>query len=476
MLRSILIGLDTPDHVGILTELGVRWARRFGATLEGLAIVDEPGIRAIEPLGSIGGAPGVNPVYYMGYENRMAEYRQRARELLAAFAGRCDESGVAHEEVTGVGSPHEVIGREAGARDLILMPLRSHFQFTAHEDEPDDGLVKRVLKDTPRPVVVVPETEPPDGPVAIAYDGSLQAERALSAFVATGLDGAGPVHVVSVDADPAEASRRAECACGYLTRHRGEATAHAIQSAAPPAVVILEEVRRLAPACWSWGPTASRSSASSSSARSPAASWPSARSRCCSTTEALAREPSHARPANDGPSRLLLVRRTSSGSAAHVQSRQPSWMAARLPGDRHGVESVDVDRSTGGGPGLGLVRRGRAGPPGAGRNPPLPEGVRRQAPQLGGSTGRGGRPRHHGRRCLPRLDQRRGGRPRRRRQAGLSLRRGQAHRDGEERAGGRGPQRRRAGRLAGAAGVRAKQLAPPPDPGRFLVEVVQGRT
>ena len=206
MLRSILIGLDTPDHVGTLTELGVRWARRFGATLEGLAIVDEPGIRAIEPLGSIGGTPGVNPVYYMGYENRMAEYRQRAEELLAAFAKRCGEAGVVHEEVTGVGAPHEVIGREAGARDLILMALRTHFQFTVHEDEPDDGLVKRVLKDTPRPVVVVPETEPPDGPVVIAYDGSLQAERALSAFVATGLGGAGPVHVVSVDADPAGAS------------------------------------------------------------------------------------------------------------------------------------------------------------------------------------------------------------------------------------------------------------------------------
>ena len=125
------------------------------------------------------------------------------------------------------------------------MPLRSHFQFTVHEDEPDDGLLKRVLKDTPRPVVVVPETEPPDGPVVVAYDGSLQAEHALSAFVATGLNGTGPVHVVSVNAESAEASRRGERARQELAQHRVEATVHAIQSAAPPAVVILEEVRRL---------------------------------------------------------------------------------------------------------------------------------------------------------------------------------------------------------------------------------------
>jgi nucleotide-binding universal stress UspA family protein len=245
MLRSILIGLDTSEHVGALAEMGVRWARRFGAAMTGLAVVDEQGIRAIEPLGSIGGRPGVNPVYYMGYENRMEEHRHRAAGLLADFAARCDRAGVGHEEVTGVGAPHEVIAREAGARDLILLPLRSHFQFTAHEDEPDDGLLKRILKDTPRPVVVVPDSAAPEGPVVVAYDGSLQAERALAAFEATGLGGAGPVHIVGIDTDPAEATRRAERGRHFLELHGIQAKSHAVQSAAPPAVVILEEIRRL---------------------------------------------------------------------------------------------------------------------------------------------------------------------------------------------------------------------------------------
>jgi nucleotide-binding universal stress UspA family protein len=247
VLRSILIGLDTSEHVEQLVELGVHWSRRFGATLVGLAIVDEPGIRAIEPLGPIGGTPGVNPVYYMGYENRMEEHRQRAERLLAEFAVHCGQAGVPHEQITGIGSPHEQIAREAGARDLIVLPPRSHFQFTAQEEEPDDGLLRRVLKDTPRPVVVVPESTSttPDGPVVIAYDGSLQAERALSAFEATGLGGTGPVHVVSIDADPAEATRRAGHARQFLALHGVQAQAHAMTSDAPPAVVILEEARRL---------------------------------------------------------------------------------------------------------------------------------------------------------------------------------------------------------------------------------------
>ncbi len=244
MIRSILIGLDTSEHVGALAEMGIRWGRRFDATLVGLAIVDEPGIRALEPLGPVGGTPGVNPVYYVGYDNRMAEHRQKVERLLAEFAECCGRAGVAHEEVTGEGSPHELIEREAGARDLILMAMQSHFCFTAHEDEADDGLLKRVLKDTPRPVVVVPDGPAPEGPVAIAYDGSLQAERVLAALESTGLAGAGPVHVISADTDPAEASRRAERARHFLAQHRVEAVAHPLGSSTP-AVAILEEARRL---------------------------------------------------------------------------------------------------------------------------------------------------------------------------------------------------------------------------------------
>ena len=73
MPGRILIGLDAPKHSAVVADLGIRWAQRSGATLVGLGIVDEPGIRAIEPAFPVGGTPGVDPVYYMGYEARLAE-------------------------------------------------------------------------------------------------------------------------------------------------------------------------------------------------------------------------------------------------------------------------------------------------------------------------------------------------------------------------------------------------------------------
>ena len=63
MLRKILVGLDNTKASATASRLGVHWARRCGASLVGLAVVDEPGIRAIEPVWPVGGKPGVDPVY-----------------------------------------------------------------------------------------------------------------------------------------------------------------------------------------------------------------------------------------------------------------------------------------------------------------------------------------------------------------------------------------------------------------------------
>ena len=136
----ILIGLDAPKHGAVVAELGIRWAQRSGATLVGLGIVDEPGIRAIEPAWPVGGTPGVDPVYYMGYEARLADVHRQVEQLLEQFAARCAEAGVAHAEVKAVGSPHELIAAEAQSCDLILLARGSHFRFTARDDEADEIL------------------------------------------------------------------------------------------------------------------------------------------------------------------------------------------------------------------------------------------------------------------------------------------------------------------------------------------------
>jgi nucleotide-binding universal stress UspA family protein len=244
MLARILIGLDVPNHVNPLTDLGIRWAKQFGATLVGLGIVDEPGIRAIEPAWPVGGKPGRDPIYYMGYEARLADVHRQADEVLEQFATQCIEKGVAHAEVKAVGSPHERIAEEAQSCDLILLARGSHFRFIAGDVEGNETL-KRVLKDAPRPIVNVPAKIDAGDSIVVAYDGSLQSARALASFQASGLGESGKVHVVSIDASANEAARRCERARAFLSYHNLESVAHTLPTSTPPEQVILDQIRDL---------------------------------------------------------------------------------------------------------------------------------------------------------------------------------------------------------------------------------------
>jgi len=244
MLGSILIGLDTPKHAAVLTELGLCLAQKSDVTLVGLGIVDEPGIRAIEPAFPVGGTPGVDPVIYMGYEARVAQLERDIDQLLQQFAGRCATAGAKHEEVRVAGAPDVVIEAESQSCDLIMLARGSRFRFTARDNEPDETY-KKVLKNATRPLVVVPATAAPDGPTVIAYDGSLQAARALAAFQATGLAESGQVHLVCVDSSAVSASRHVARARQFLARHKIEAVPHLVEPSAPPATLILQQVRSL---------------------------------------------------------------------------------------------------------------------------------------------------------------------------------------------------------------------------------------
>jgi len=244
VLASILIGLDPFYHGADSVDLAIRWGKRSGAALVGLGIIDEPGIRAIEPTWPVGGTPGADPVLYRGYEGRIAEISRHLDIALERFATRCSEAGLLHTEVKASGSPHEMIEREAQTCDVIMIARGSRFRFTNRDDE-DDETLKKVLKNAPRPVVVTPRSTCPEGPVVVAYDGSLQATRALAAFQSTGLGESGQVHILSMDANTLDATRHADRAAKYLGYHKIEAVPHVLQSATDPAQVILEQVRRL---------------------------------------------------------------------------------------------------------------------------------------------------------------------------------------------------------------------------------------
>ncbi|MEW4567332.1 universal stress protein [Tautonia sp. JC769] len=235
MLRSVLVGLDGSEHGDAALELGLRWAKRFNALLVGLGVIDEPGIHGAEET-------WLGEVYFRQINERLTEdVRREVERTLERAALRCVEADVSFKPLEDIGTPHERIVIEAQRYDLIIMGQRTHFRF-GWQDAADDTL-RRVLTENPRPVVAAPERlEEERNSVLIAYDGSVQASRALQAFRFTGLGEGQTIRVLTIGPDKVEAARKADRAIEYLSFHGLKATPITLSSDRGPAEVILEHL------------------------------------------------------------------------------------------------------------------------------------------------------------------------------------------------------------------------------------------
>jgi nucleotide-binding universal stress UspA family protein len=234
-VRTILVGLDGSPESEAAVALSLRWARETGARLVGLGIVDEPTIRRPEPV-----PMGAGHYKHEKDERLLEDAQRRVEEFLRDFATRCGGEDVPCELVEKVGLPHEQIVLAAQSCDLIVLPRRSHFHFETEHGA--DDTVQRVLKQSARPVVVVPPRLAGSGPVVVAYDGGVHAARALQAFQALGLESDAEVLVLSVHEDPAEAAERAERAIAFLASHGIPALRAVVAAPAPVAPAILRAV------------------------------------------------------------------------------------------------------------------------------------------------------------------------------------------------------------------------------------------
>ena len=238
MVQSMAVGLDGSVYSTSAVALGIRWAQRWDAVLVGLGIVDAPTICKAQPV-------PLGATAYKAQRDAMvlAEAHHTVAQFLEQYTQRCTEAGVAYQVRQEVGSPVACLLLEAQEYDLMLLGQQTFFHC-ATQDTPDDTLAV-VVKQSPCPVIAVPGTLPEGLAVVVAYDGSAHATRALHMFQALGLASAYDVHVVCVDAQQQRAACWAAHAVAFLHGHHMLAQAHALDTAAPPAQVLLEQVHTL---------------------------------------------------------------------------------------------------------------------------------------------------------------------------------------------------------------------------------------
>jgi nucleotide-binding universal stress UspA family protein len=225
MIKEILVCLEGSASTDSATFAAIAIAREQRAHLVGLAIVDEPDIRAGSATG-IGGST----FKHERDEALVADAHKHATDWLALFERRCREGNVDAKALEVVGRPATSILTEADKRDLTVIGRDANFRFETEAVDPHT--VETILHKATRPILLVPEGAPREigRKVVVAYDGSNAAKRAITSFAMSGLAATRDIHVATVDDDGAEAWEIASHAVEQLKQLSIASTTHNIVS------------------------------------------------------------------------------------------------------------------------------------------------------------------------------------------------------------------------------------------------------
>lgn len=175
MIKKILAAQDGSVYAKSALEYGVWLSKRFDASLIGFHVID---IVALEGpfLHDLSGSLGFEP--YLNFSSKIKEVLDaKGKDILASFEEDCKKAGVEYETALAYGIvPNEICSR-ANLSDLVILGRRginARFEY---------GLLgsttESVLRKSPKPVLVVPESfTEPKNPM-LAYDGSPGSSRAM---------------------------------------------------------------------------------------------------------------------------------------------------------------------------------------------------------------------------------------------------------------------------------------------------------
>jgi nucleotide-binding universal stress UspA family protein len=238
VIEDILVCLEGSPSTEATTMTAIEIARERNASIAGIAIVDEPDIRAGTPMG-IGGSS----FKHERDKSLLADAGTHADDWLATFEGRCKAAGLPVRTLEIVGRPAEIIIAEMERHDLTLMGRDANFRFETESD--DRATREKILRHASHPILLVPERATDAQPalgatVLVAYDGGAAATRALTSFAASGLAQSRNIHVATVDDDGEKAWEMAERAVQSLHAMGVQATVHSIVSVLPNAEALVK--------------------------------------------------------------------------------------------------------------------------------------------------------------------------------------------------------------------------------------------
>lgn len=173
MIKNILFGVDGSPFGEIAREYAIDLAKRLGARLEAVHVVDS---RMLDfPL--VAPQTGViawNPAAINGLQQSL---RARGETLLRETTARGEKDGVPIVTTLEFGHPSQVFDAIQSRTELVILGRQGEHSKTA----PDltGSTMERFIRHASRPCLVTPAAFRPIGKILVGVDGSASASRAL---------------------------------------------------------------------------------------------------------------------------------------------------------------------------------------------------------------------------------------------------------------------------------------------------------
>lgn len=238
MLRRLLLVVDGTKSSHSAQEVAIELAKRTNARLTGVSVLDMPWITAAQPEPLGGSAFKV-----LRDDEVIRHTKKYVEELLGTFQEVCKKAGIQYEAIEVEGVPEVEIEYLSHEHDLIIIGQKTDFHHDLENES--DRIVRHLVKDNPRPMIIVPPTDSFGHDIMVAYDGTLQSARALHMFLLLNLAKNRPVHIVTVHKNRHEAEELANQALRLCLAYGVEASIHPQGSQGDPAKILLKKVEEM---------------------------------------------------------------------------------------------------------------------------------------------------------------------------------------------------------------------------------------
>jgi nucleotide-binding universal stress UspA family protein len=175
MIKNILVPHDGSAHAASAAGYALWLAKKFGATVTGLHVVDSVALEG-SFLHDISGSMGFEP--FMDFSSKMrAILEGNGKTVLDNFVSRCSQAKVKCHETLSSGIVSTSICEHARLSDLVVMGRRgtnAGFEYGLM-----GSVAEAVVRKSSKPVMVVPSEFKEPSSILVSYDGSTNSSKAL---------------------------------------------------------------------------------------------------------------------------------------------------------------------------------------------------------------------------------------------------------------------------------------------------------